>query len=349
MILHTGNQNDVAFVAKVIREHKLEPTPVTGFHSKDTYWQENERWRRVVEEYPWGCVMFIDDKERGMHATVVTTGKFDLATGKSSHGMIPMAWYHDMVSELKQLTAKTVLQIPPCLGFHECDHVCDGGIHPQTKQAEPECYWVKQCQALQSFSLNQKREPEEVLRGKSPEAIIQMLTRMLEHKPSGQAHVAAMANASAARGNKPHTEYPNTSLPDFVKELAREVAEACGVCLHLTNSVAQLDRIVEDVAAKAGDLLVVDRSTNSDYVSVYKARDGRPRAKAICSFRLRRRIGGFRVQLPLPKDSQLLEPIVSADVGLWKDGAFQTVVNDVIPGQRRMDHIKNIMVELASK
>jgi hypothetical protein len=194
--------------------------------------------------------------------------------------------------------------------------------------------------ALQSFSHEQNRLQEDVLRGKSPEQIVQLTTKLLESGRGGSGTSSKPAIQRKTQPSKqldvqPKTVTGNPGLQDFVTALVKEVAAACDTVLA-----------VDEVSAVAGELLIMDRTTHSDYISVYKAQGGEQRPKAICSFRLRRRIGGFRVQLPLPKDSPLLEGIVESDIVLWKDGAFQTVVNDVIPGGVRMDHIKVIMANL---
>lgn len=334
---------DVAFVSKAIQEQKLDPMPVTGFHARDNYWQETARWRRVVEEYSWGNVMFLDDVERGMHATVIAIGKLDLETGRvlngTSYKQIPIGWYSDLTSGLKSLATQVQLQIPPCLGFHENDHVCDGGMNVQTKRAEPPCSWRSRCTALQGLAVDQGRLQEDILRGKSPEQIVQLTTRLLErkqgHDVTAPSHPAPKAQPAKQEGTKAKPPAEGPGLEQIVAEATKEVATACSTTMA-----------ADEMSAAAGELFIIDRTEHSDYISVYKAQGPKLRPKAVCSFRLRRRIGGFRVQLPLPQDSPLLEGIVPGEIGQWKDGAFQIVVNDVIPGQRRMDHIKNVMAAL---
>src|SRR4029077_19707512 len=138
MSLMTPKDMDSAFVAKCIAEHKLNPIPKTGFHADPLYWQETERWKRVVERYEWGAAIFCSDRTRGAHATIVAVGSVDLEAGKVGRvgGMqdIQPGWYKEMAMELRDLKRNNgKLQIPPCLGFRAPDHICDGGKNPDTQ------------------------------------------------------------------------------------------------------------------------------------------------------------------------------------------------------------------------
>ena len=124
------------------------------------------------------------------------------------------------------------------------------------------------------------------------------------------------------------------AMYDFVATVTQEVASAAGLKIS-----ADLGK----VAAEDGDLYLVDRTSNSDYISIYQ--QSKPKPRAIASFRLRARVG-FLVQFPIPNTSPMLSPIVPSDVRAWKDGAFQSAVSDVPSVGDRLEHIKNIMVAI---
>lgn len=358
MILQSNREMDVVFVSKAIQEHNLEPQPVSGFHAERDYWVETERWKRVVERYPWGSVLYLSDRQRGQSVTIVAVGKVDLETGKVStqggHQQIPPSWYPELAKDLRDaMKPDATLQIPPCLGFHESDHVCDGGVDSGTKKIEPACAWRNRCIAFQDYCGIQNRHQEDVLKSKSPEQIIQLTTRLLE-KRGGK--VSAPPNgASKAKSVK-----SSQKSSDVVSAVAP--AAETGQVGADTSMLQLLTSVISDIAAEAGlkaapdcskatatpgDLYMVDRTEHSDYISLYQ--DARPRPIALASFRIRPRMGGFVVQLPIPVGHKLLEPIVSEDVKAWKDGAFQSGVSHVPTSGLRLDHIKHIIAELLKK
>lgn len=342
MILHSYREMDVTFVSKVISDQKLDPTPSPGFHARTDYWLESGRYRRVVERYPWGAVLFCDDREKGQHVTAVAVGKFDPNSGKVTLDgkvcFMPMSWYTDLVRGLKldHTHKQPQLTVPPCLGFHETDHVCNGGMNLQTKKQEPVCGWRKQCVALQRHAANRGRYQEELLRGKSPEAILQLATRLLENEQANPTAEVVRPKPQPKKRPKADPGKP-PSLRDIAHDIVGDVAEA-------TSRSIVSDRS----SLLAGDLLIVDRTARSDYVSLYLAQSqGTP--KAICSLRLRVKSGGFRIQLPIPKDDPLLAKLGEQDCDTWLDGAFQSSIRDVTPGKPKMELTKQILVQLIQK
>jgi len=155
-------------------------------------------------------------------------------------------------------------------------------------------------------------------------------------KPKAESKIASSPKQPAAAKSTQATD-PATSQAVYasVCSVAGEVAEAAG----LKVSADQTKQ-----CAAMGDLYLVDRTANSDYISLYQAR--KPKPLALASFRIRARVGVL-VQLPIPKTSPLLEPIVAADVREWKDGAFQSAVREVsMEGGDRLEHIKHILVAI---
>lgn len=354
MMLMSNKDMDTGFVAKALSEHNLDPNPKTGFHAEPDYWQETQRWKRVVERYEWGSVLFISDRERKANATIIAVGKLDIANGKVSHQGgwqdIQPGWYKEMALELSSLLKKptTRLQVPPCLGFRQPDVICDGGKNEYNKM-EPACAWRDRCMALQKFAQDNNRLQEDLLKGKSPEQIIQLTTRLMangsvplppvpkaEPADKKQAKPAAAPKATAGARSTPATDpVASKAVLSAVATVASEVAAAAGLKVSADGT--------KHLAA-AGDLFMVDRTENSDYISIYQAR--KPKPLALASFRVRARVGVL-VQLPIPKTSPLLEPIVEADVREWKDGAFQSAVREVsMEGGDRLEHIKHILVAI---
>lgn len=81
MIAVSHRMWDTLFVGRTIRNARLDPQPTQNFAALPGYMGENEAFRRVVERYPWGCVIFLSDKLSGRHATVVAEGEVNLTSG----------------------------------------------------------------------------------------------------------------------------------------------------------------------------------------------------------------------------------------------------------------------------
>lgn len=348
MILQNNRDFDTLFVSKAIAEHKLEPNPTTGFHSENTYWQETDRWRRVIERYPWGAVLFINDRTRNAAATIVAIGKLDIENGKVSEvggwSDINPSWYKEMAMELKTAAkSQNMLAIPKCLGFRQPDHICDGGVNPTSKKMEPACAWRDRCMALQEFAVDQSRYQEDLLRGKSPEQIVQLTTRLLQRsktitssQPKKPAHkqLASEKQPPVVLAPQAQSSGANKIALSTIEELAKELASEAGIQISADGT---------RVTAKLGELFLVDRTTNSDYISLYMA--ARPKPIALASFRLRSRTG-LLVQLPIPKDSRMFNGIDQADVKSWSDGAFLSAVREVPLKGERIGHVKKIILSI---
>lgn len=347
-MLVSHKDKDVQFVAKALSENKLDPLPVSGFHAEPDYWMENVRWLRVVERYKWGMVLFISDRTRNAHASIVAVGnKIDLELGRVSTqgGWIDFqpSWYREMAMDLRQQVKQPTLQIPPCLGFREPDEICDGGMN-KLKKMEPACGWRARCMALQTYADESGKNQEDLLKSKSPEQIVQMTQRLLDRKdkpntkpkpkslPIIQKQTPPSVQAAATEEAQNAVPTSNHAVRQVVTTVATEVAEATG---------AKVSPDCTREAAAIGDLYLVDRTTSSDYISIYKM--AKPKPIALASFRIRAKVG-MVVQLPLPKDSSLYKDLVDTDIKEWKDGAFKSAIKEVPLTGNRLEIVKHILV-----
>lgn len=350
MILQSGKYMDTSFVSRAIEEHKLEPTPVTGFNAEPTYWMENARWQRVIERYPWGAVIFMADRVNARTATVIAIGKVDVERGRvttqGGQREINVAWYHEMATELKQAGQPDQLQLPPCLGHRKPDHICDGGLNRETRKHEPACAWRDRCIALQDHAVNTNRPQEQILQGKSPAQVVQLTTRLLERAGKPEPKPVSPARAATPAKPKPAPR-PVASVagkePDGFRDklimnvstFTASVAEAAGLKVALSEAKQN---------ALDGELYLINRVNPSGYISLYKADN--PEHHALAVFRIRPRVGGYNIQLAIPPTSELLAGIEPSDVKPYKDGKFLTMVSNCTPEGKRMDHIKRIVVAM---
>jgi len=97
--------HDTDFVGKIIKERKLDPKPIKGYHSEpDFHQQANDgTLARMIERYPWGCVLVL--KRKQLWRTFVIEGRFNPLTGDvfGDDGMretLPVKWYRKMAREL---------------------------------------------------------------------------------------------------------------------------------------------------------------------------------------------------------------------------------------------------------
>lgn len=364
MILQSAKDMDTAFVSRVLTEHRLEPKPNAGFNAEPTYWQETGRWRRVIERYPWGAVIFMLDRQSERAATVVAIGKVDIDKGRvSTQGgshPISIAWYQEMAMELKSAPSPDRLEIPGCLGFRQSDHICDGGLNRQTRKVEPACVWRTRCIALQEYAIKEGRFQEQILQGKSPAQVVQLTTRLLERggqtdplKPASALHTkpapapkpTPAVQAKPAASPRPVT-HPAVAAADAVRsnlivgvsKFMLSVAETAGVKVSMDGGKQH---------ALSGELYLIDRAESSGYMSLYQAPlELGETERALALFRIRARKGGYNVEFPLAADSKLYEGIVDNDIKPFQDGKFKSIVNNCPPEGRRMDHIKRIVLAI---
>lgn len=321
MILFSPKKRDARYVARCIAEHDLNPVPETGFQHESDYWQEDDLWMRNVEKYDWGAVMFISNYSTNEHATMVLIGDVDIAGGRAYNRgrefTVPVRWYAKLANDLR--ARPVALRLPGCLGFHQSDHVCDGGMN-EHKQIEPPCAWRTQCIALQDHSLKSDQLVENILQGKNPEMITQMLDQMV-------------GDVAEDKGESPE-ERPIETPADMVAHFAAEAGEETGVRVA-----------VDRTAAGNGDLFVVDRMEKSSYLTLYIMIGKHP--KGLVSFHYLKRTGTWKAYLPLDTNSDLLRGIVESDIRKCNDGwRFKSIVRDISFGSTRWVHILRIAQNL---
>lgn len=346
---------DLAYVAGILRSRALDPKPVPGYAEMPGAWDESSRFKRVVERYGWGSIMFLSDRERNEHATLVIEGEVDLDSGKiktrtNKVVAIPVAWYKELAEAFptkgKPAHLPTLIDIPGCLGYHQPDVTCDGGINEHS-QVEKPCGWRHRCIPLQRFCADKGSVPEKLLKGKSPEWVVEA-TAVLVNKygapaappplPEGEGSAVTALNAepSAAedaagstQARPPKATHRPKSQPSKVSKPEAGDVDPEGTLQALWSALQaafpERQWHMGEGEGKVGEVFISDRRNPSGYVSVY-ARPESGHRVAIMSFRLRRRMAG--VQLPIPKGHALLAD-VDANTVAWKDGAFLSEVKPV--------------------
>jgi len=98
-----ADQPDHEFVARIIRERKLDPRPTDPARDIEVAGD----WAREVHNYPWGCVLIV--KNGSMYRTMVIEGRFNRLSGgvsgadgtwKNVTDEVP--WYPGLVRELSK-------------------------------------------------------------------------------------------------------------------------------------------------------------------------------------------------------------------------------------------------------
>jgi hypothetical protein len=97
-------RHDVEFIQRVLAERELDPKPMDKCHQHNDYLQQVGDDLRLVERYPWGCIMFM--KYKGECATLVVEGELNLNTGVvwgavGAREPIPVTWYRQLARKLK--------------------------------------------------------------------------------------------------------------------------------------------------------------------------------------------------------------------------------------------------------
>jgi hypothetical protein len=303
-VIHTSTKyQDLAFVARTLREHKLSPKPLSGYNQQPDYWNETDRWRRIVERYEWGAVVFLSNRGKDEHATLVIVGELDVATGAvrgvGAAQKVAIAWYKELATTFSAAAAGEV-NVPPCLGYREADHVCDGGLNAD-RQMERPCAWRDRCIALQEEAARNEKLPDELIAGLEATAIVQLTTRLL-------------TVVDSKRVQKPVRATPE----------AHAVFE--GLWKALGESLAPRRFVSRREEAEVGDIFAIDRVESSGYIRIYCAvESGRP--LLIAGVRLKAH-DGVDLQLPLDPKSSLLKD-VEAHVVSWRDGGFQSALKRV--------------------
>lgn len=348
MIHVSRNEVDLKFISKTLEAQKLAPIPVPGFENLQGWHAEQGRYKRVVERYSWGAVVFLSDRQDDDHYTLVVEGEVNVEAGAvvkdgRTHSF-PVAWYPQMAAQLNGSLQKSgmPIKVPGCMGYYEGDYICDGGYNPKGQMEAP-CAWRDRCMLIQGACARAGRLPEEMLRGLKPEEVVRLSAKLKQTEPippdpaSARAPTAAshtVASKDAPAAKKRHTPKPAPKTQpaqqgDFSKaSAARSIYEALLARLQLMLPGRSVVHVQSE--AKPGDIFVSDRTSNSDYIAVYIIPSG---GRKINIFAARLRKGCIAVQLPVPADHAMFSNL-KAGVETWLDGKWVSVlrpVPDVVP------------------
>lgn len=97
-------RHDIKFVARIIRERKLDPKPIAGYENELDFHQRAGVFSRMIERYPWGVVLVLRRKTI-CRTLVIECDKFNVHFGDAfgamgTHEIIPVKWYPQLVQAL---------------------------------------------------------------------------------------------------------------------------------------------------------------------------------------------------------------------------------------------------------
>lgn len=296
MILAAPRLWDYAFVSRMVREHQLDATPCA-----EPRWDDGKRWQRVIEPHEWGAVMFLVDREANQHYTLVLVGEVNLDEGTVDDGetkrriVIP-EWYGELAEYFARAPEKDeAIRVPPCLGLHEPDHVCDGGANPQG-QVEPVCAWRGRCVAFQEYAEKRGTAPGILLAKLPPDEIVTLTNRLEQQRLS-------------LRRKRPSVPKVNPAAYGIFSDIYRKLGKLMHPRPFRTSKSS----------AGVGDVFFVDKVATSGYLHIYVQPEA---GRAIPLVGIRpKQVGGVDFQMPLPPDHPLLEPY-REHVVAWRDGRF---------------------------
>lgn len=305
MIHQSQELFDIIFVKRTIRQLKLDPLPLEGFASMPHWLDQSRRWRRQVERFPWGYVVFISDRDENRHATFVIEGELDIHTGIVKKGgqkrSLP-SWYGELAAFFVKPPNKIAdIEVPPCLGYREPDHICDGGMN-ESGAIERPCPWRSRCISLQQHAATVGKAPALLLANVSPQGVVQLTTKL------------AKDYQRVAKSKAP------TPLNPQAHRAFSGIWNRLGDLLHPRAFKPSRE------TANPGDFYAIDRTEQSGYLSIYyRPEKGRP--VAVASVRIKS-TEGVDLQLPLPAGHELLAP-VREHVVAWRDRAFLSAIKRV--------------------
>jgi hypothetical protein len=107
VILTSDKNYDIVFVSRTIKQYGLDPRPTPDFVTTTRH--DTTAFRRVVETYKWGVVMFLNNKGSGASSTVIAIGDFDANEGVlydddgNATEKLDIPWYPSLVAEATPL------------------------------------------------------------------------------------------------------------------------------------------------------------------------------------------------------------------------------------------------------
>jgi len=278
MIRVSEKSRDWAFVRDVITERGLSPRPDTGFHFYDDYWAEDADHLRVIERYPWGAVVCVEDRIARRGATLVIEGEFDAESGmvaaeeaeENVADVVP--WYGEVAGRAIGRAARPESRVPPCLGNHDAQAVCDGGLNSTTQMIEAPCGWMAICIGFQSYCADKQVDPEMELKGMSPADALQKLrecarpvAKRTSGGPSNGEVVVEHRNIVPDRAAGPPIPGRQTAR-QVTADLLREFWLALDKAVKPQHRLRGVDAVTDaDGAVRAGDPVVVDRLSSSNH------------------------------------------------------------------------------------
>lgn len=135
-MISTARVFDRELVREFVADHGVDPVP----KASEPRSIAREGIQLVVEDYDWGRVCFAEWKARDVGLTWIE---------RDGRPVLP-AWAEGI---------RAILDRPTCLGYHEEDHVCDGGKNPETGEREPACRWRRACMYAQTLAKTPARIP----------------------------------------------------------------------------------------------------------------------------------------------------------------------------------------------
>jgi hypothetical protein len=307
---------DTEFTSRIIEQRRLDPCPVQGFRDLPDALFQTMRWRRQVERYSWGMVIFASDREEDLHFSAVIEGKVDLATGKvtmasGAERRLP-DWYAEMADYIAKAPNRVKLEVPKCLGQYTPDERCDGGPSPEGLGGP--CTYRQFCIALQEAARRENQKPFDTIRGMTDEEKVELAARLVQKR------------------RKKRVTPPNEEAMAAVGAISKLLMER----LYPRSLKFSKDR------AAPGDVFTVEKTGRSGYITIYcRAHEGR--SIPILSMRIRKQ-GGVDLQLPLPADHPLLEPVREFVVP-WRDRSFLSAIKRV-PGNVTVEQACDVVMKI---
>jgi hypothetical protein len=352
---------DLPFISRVLRTNRLNCNPLQGFYNDPSTWAEDANWKRTIERYEWGVIVFLANHQAQEHRTLIIRGSFDPDKGEATDDghaqslqeLVP--WYKDLAKALKgKVETHVDIKIPDCLGYHEDDAgtdnpICDGGYVPARNVAEKPCAWRGRCIPFQAHSVSLGRTPQEVKHGLSPEQIVQLTTKLADEAaatavPTPQPIAAAAPSTTQPKATPSSKPAVKAAAPVIVVgQKAAPAPPAGGVALFwdvfnsLKQKVSDRKFITGREEAQAGDIFVQDRGT-SGYMSLY-CEPVSGRRIAIVEIRLKS--DKVHALFPFPADHKLLTGLKASPA---KDGKFISLVAD-IPKSVSIERLTNLLAQ----
>jgi hypothetical protein len=128
-MISTADRFDAEMVRQYIARHGLDPVVEDEPNAVKV-----GTVRVTIERYGWGRVFFAEDRGNALALTWVERGD-------KAPTLPPWA-----------RRVRALIDRPECLGYHESDHVCDGGENPDTGAPERPCAWRDRCLLIQRIA-----------------------------------------------------------------------------------------------------------------------------------------------------------------------------------------------------